>query len=592
MNDSVALFHRAMQLAQGGRLAEALAELDRALAARPDFPDALRNRADLLLALKREGEAYEAYERYLRLRPADAQAWNHRGIAATELRRAADAVTCFDRALALDAGDADAWNNRANALFELKRFAQSARDYEKALKLDPGLPYAEGFLLQSRLRSCEWATFAQSRTRIAGGVRRGEPVIDPFGNLAISDSPQEQLQCAKLWIADGAPAQKPLWRGERYSHERIRIAYISGDFRPHPVAFLIAGVFEQHDRSRFETIGVSLGAAGESALRTRIMAGLERFIDARAMTDFDVASLLRKLDVDIAVDLMGFTEGCRTGIFAHRGAPVQVNYLGYPGSLGAGYFDYVLADQIVIPQGERASYSEQVAYLPHSYQANDSKRAIAERLPTRKEAGLPETGVVFGCFNATHKILPEMFDVWMRIVRGVPGSVLWLLEDNATVAANLRREAGSRDVAPERLIFAPRVPAAEHLARQSLADLFLDTLPYNAHVTASDALWAGLPVLTCTGNSFASRVGASLLTAVGLPELIAHSLADFESLALKLAGDAAVLAAIKAKLAANRATCALFDTVRITRHLESAYTAMCERQRRGERPASFAVAPL
>ncbi|MSP95304.1 MAG: tetratricopeptide repeat protein, partial [Alphaproteobacteria bacterium] len=267
MNDSaIALYRRAMSLAQAGRLAEALAELDRALALQPDFADGQRNRADLLLSLKREAEAYAAYETYLRLRPADAQGWSNRGIAATELRLPEEAVICFDKALALDPRDADAWNNRANALFELKRFADAARDYEKALKLAPDLPYADGFLLQSRLRCCDWGTVTPHRKRIAGGVSRDAPVIDPFGNLAVSDSPSAQLQCARIWIADGHQAASPLWRDERYGHERIRIAYVSGDFRPHPVAFLIAGVFEHHDRARFETIGVSLGAAGESEL--------------------------------------------------------------------------------------------------------------------------------------------------------------------------------------------------------------------------------------------------------------------------------------------------------------------------------------
>ena len=587
-----ALYNRAMGHARAGRLADALADLDQAIAARPDFAEGLRNRADLLLSLKREAEAYEAYEHYLKLRPSDAQAWSNRGIAATELRRTEDAVACFDRALSLDPGDADAWNNRANAQFELKRFAAAAADYEKALKLAPDLPYADGFLLQSRLRCCDWSSLAGHNKRIADGVRNGEPVIDPFGYLAISDSPHLQLQCARAWIAEGYKTAPPLWRGEHYAHERIRVAYISGDFRPHPVAFLIAGVFEHHDRAKLETIGVSLGAAGPSELRTRISQSFERFIDARAMTDYEVAKTLRALEVDIAVDLMGFTEGCRTGIFAHRAAPVQVNYLGYPGTLGADYFDYVLADRILIPEIERGFYSEQVVYLPDTYQANDSKRLIADARPSREQAGLPPEAIVFACFNATHKILPEMFDVWMRIMRQVAGSVLWLLEDNALVAANLRREAAARGVGAERLVFAPRVPAPEHLARQGLADLFLDTLPYNAHLTASDALWAGLPVLTCTGQSFPGRVGASLLNAAGLPELITHSLGDFEQLALKLAGDKGALGAIKAKLAANRRNCALFDTMRITRHLESAYATMRERTARGERPSSFAVPHL
>ena len=574
------------------QIPEALASFDRALALRPGFVDALVDKSAALLGLQRHPEALAAADAALAADPKSGGAWNNRGCVFQRVSRHEDALAAFEKALALDPQFTDALINRGASLFELKRYEDAARDYDEAVRRDASRPYLKGNRLLYHLYCCDWRDFEQHRAAIEADVTAGEPAVLPFVHTVLSGDAAAQLKSARIWAARELPraATKP-WRGEAYRHERIRIAYVSGDFRPHPVAFLIAGVFEHHDRARFETIGVSLGAAGESELRTRIAGGLERFIDARAMTDFDVATMLRKLEVDIAVDLMGFTEGCRTGIFAHRLAPVQVNYLGYPGTLGAGYFDYLLADRVVIPQAERASYSEQIVYLPDSYQANDSKRAIAARKFTRKEAGLPEEGIVFSCFNATHKILPEMFEIWMRIVRAVPGSVLWLLEDNALVAANLRREAKARGVAPERLVFAPRVAAPEHLARQGLADLFLDTLPYNAHVTASDALWAGLPVLTCTGQTFASRVGASLLTAAGLPELITHSLADYEALALKLAGDAPALAAIKAKLAATSGTCALFDTARITRHLETAYTTMCERQRGGERPMSFAVAP-
>jgi predicted O-linked N-acetylglucosamine transferase (SPINDLY family) len=380
-----------------------------------------------------------------------------------------------------------------------------------------------------------------------------------------------------------------LWRGERYAHDRIRVAYLTADFRPHPVAFLIAGVFEHHDRGRFETIGISFGPGAGSDIRNRIEAGFEHFHDVRNTLDSDVAALLKRMEVDVAVDLMAFTDGCRPSILALRPAPVQVNFLGFPGTSGASHIDYIIADRILIPEQDRRYFSEQVVYMPDTYQANDSNRPIAERSPTRAEAGLPENGFVFCCFNNNYKILPDVFDIWMRLLRGIEGSVLWLLKDSDTAAANLRREAAARGVAPERLIFASRTTPAEHLARQRLADLFVDTSPYTAHTTCSDALWVGLPVVTFLGSTFAARVAGSLLHAAGLPELAAPSPTEYERLALALARDKSALDALKARLARNRGSCALFDTARFTRNLESAFDAMVKHQRRGEPPRSFLV---
>jgi predicted O-linked N-acetylglucosamine transferase (SPINDLY family) len=387
----------------------------------------------------------------------------------------------------------------------------------------------------------------------------------------------------------GEAAGPALWRGEHYAHDRIRIAYLTADFRPHPVAFLIAGVFEHHDKSCFETIGLSFGSWGESDIRTRIAGAFEHFHDVHAVGDAEVAAMLKRMEVDVAVDLMGFTEGCRPGILAQRPAPVQVNFLGFPGTMGAGHIDYILADRMLIPDSERRFYSEQVVYLPDTYQANDSKRRVAARTPSRAEVGLPDDAFVFCCFNNNYKIMPEMFDIWMRLLGGVEASVLWLLEDNAVAAANLRAQASARDIGPERLIFAARTTPPEHLARQRLADLFLDTSPYTAHTTCSDALWVGLPVVTFLGPTFAARVAASLLNAAGLPELVTASLGDYEQLALHLARDKGALAAVRGKLAATRDNCALFDTARFTRHLERAFTRMVERQRQGLAPQSFAV---
>jgi predicted O-linked N-acetylglucosamine transferase (SPINDLY family) len=370
------------------------------------------------------------------------------------------------------------------------------------------------------------------------------------------------------------------------------LAYVSGDFTNSAVATLMAGVFEHHDRKRFETIAVSFGPTDRVPMRVRLEGAFDRFIDMRGRSDNDMAGALQAMEPDIAVDLMGLTGENRTGVFAHRPAPLQVNYLGFPGTLGADFFDYIVADGIVIPEGQQRFYAEKVVMLPHCYLPADDKRALPQRKLTREEVGLPASGFVFASFNNAYKFNPAMFDIWARLLRAVEGSVLWLPENNIYAQRNLRREAEQRGVAPERVIFAPLIPdASEHLARLAVADLFLDTTPYNAHTTAIDALWAGLPLLTLLGNGFASRVAASALRAVGLPDLIANSTGAYEALALQLAREPARLAAIRTRLAEQRQTAPLFDTARFTRDLETAYVTMWERQQRGEAPAGFAVAP-
>ena len=441
------------------------------------------------------------------------------------------------------------------------------------------------------MRICDWGDLGRDWSRLRAGVQAGKRCATPFALLPTNASSAEQLLSARIWTADkNPPATNPVWRGERYHHERIRIAYLSADFHDHPMAILMAGLFEQHDRSRFETIALSFGADPQNEMRSRLKGAFERFIDVRQVSDREIAELMRELEVDIAVDLMGFTAGSRTGIFAFRPAPIQVNYLGYAGTLGADYIDYILADRMVVPEAQQVHYAEKLVYLPDTFQVNDSGRRIADRSPTRAQAGLPGQGVIFCSFNNNFKITPDVFDVWMRLLGEVKGSVLWLQQSNEAAAGHLKHEAARRGVAPDRLIFAPRTTLLEdHLARYRLADLFLDTLPYNAHTTASDALWAGLPVLTCMGATFAGRVAASLLNAVGLPELITHSLQDYEGLALKLATDSGLLAEMRAKLQINISACSLFDTNRFRKRLEAAYQTMWEKWQTGDNPASFAV---
>jgi predicted O-linked N-acetylglucosamine transferase (SPINDLY family) len=582
--------NRGILLITLGRAQDALESFDKVLGLDSNNSQALRSRADILFVLKRSEEAAASYQKYLAQKLDDADAWTQHGIALIELNRHGDALGSFGKAITLDPANADAWNHRGHVHFALKRFEEAAHDYARALSLAPDLPYGLGYLAQSRLRSCDWSQIEEDRRKIAAGLREGRRVIDPFGNLIVSDSLEDQLQCARIEMAQSNSAGLPrFWQGESYRHDRIRLAYLSADFRPHPVAFLIAGVFEHHDKSRFEMTAISFGPDDRSEMRTRISSAFDRFIDVRSQTDIEVAALLRQMEIDIAVDLTGFCEHGRPEILSYRPAPLQVNYLGFPGTLGADIIDYIIADQIIIPPRQSHLFSEEVAYLPNSYQANDRKRRIAAHTPTRSEVGLPAIGTVFCAFNNAYKITPEMFDVWMRLISAVEGSVLWLLGDNPAAIRNLKHEAELRGIASDRLIFAPRVGPEEHLARFRLADLFLDTLPYNAHTTASDALWAGVPVVTCQGSTFAGRVAGSLLSAVGLSELVTDSIANYEALCLKLGRDGEALSRLKQELVFKGLDCRLFDTMRFTRHLEAAYMQMRLKAQRGERPKSFSI---
>jgi len=411
--------------------------------------------------------------------------------------------------------------------------------------------------------------------------------------LGYSDDPALQLQCAKNYVAYKIPLRpQPFWTGEVWRHTKLRVAYLSADLHTHATAHLMAGLFEQHDRSRFEIIGISYGVDDHSEMRKRLVAAFDQFRDVRGNSDEEVAKLLHNLNVDVAVDLKGYTHDARPIILAYRPAPIQVNYLGYPGTMGAEFIDYIVADKIVVPFERQQFYTEKIVHLPDSYQINDTTRRIAEVVPDRQAIGLPQRGFVFCCFSNNWKITPEIFGVWMRLLHQIKDSALWLLRDNKSAELNLRNEAQKLGVDPLRLIFSGRLPLDQHLARHLLADLVLDTLPYNAHTTASDALWAGIPLLTCMGGAFARRVAASLANAAGLSELVATSLDEYEALALKLARDSVMLAEVKAKLARNRNTCPLFNTERFTRHIEAAYTAMWEIWQRGEIPRSFSVTPI
>jgi protein O-GlcNAc transferase len=594
INPNAAIAHnsRGAALKELGHIEEALACYDKAIALKPNHVEALSNRGVVLHALKRFEEALAVCGQAIALKPDFAEAYYNRGNALSALKRFDEALANYDHAVALKPDYAEAFDCRGAMLMELKRLPEALASYDRAITLKPDLKYLAGDRLHVKMNLCDWTGFEEDCARTVAALASGIAAASPFHLLATPIGPADLLQCAKRLIAEEFPTSPlSLWRGERYTHGRIRVAYISADFREHPVSYLTAGLFEQHDRAQFEIFGIGHGPDDPGETRSRLKRSFDRFIDVDRHSDQEVANLLRELEIDIAVDLMGLTGNSRLGIFALRPSPIHVSYLGYAGTTGASYIDYVIADHLLIPMDQQKYFSEKVALLPECFQVNDARRPIARHPPSRREAGLPDRGFIFCCFNNTAKITPDIFDVWMRLLRGVEGSVLWLAAAEASARGNLAREAARRGVSPDRLVFAPKLKRQEdHLARHCLADLFLDTRYFNAHSTASDSLWAGLPVVTCLGTTYASRVAGSLLNSVGLEELIASSIEDYEALALKLARDPVLLASIKQKLARNRKTHPLFDTARFARHLEAAYGTMWERYQRGQSPQSFAVA--
>jgi len=574
------------------RFDEALQSYGRALTIRPEHVDSLINRGHVLKLLHRFSESLADYDAALRLAPDSMLALNNRGNVLLAMGDSEAALVLYDQALTLSPASPDSLYNRGAALRELRRYSESAQCYAELLRVDPQHAYALGNLFHLRMDSCDWADYGTLTGRLHTALEANRRVINPLSLLLLDEPPEVPLACARAYVEEKHPSQAGAWVS--HSTGKIRVAYVSGDFREHPVSYLLAGVLEKHNRAEFEIVGISLRAAEDTALGRRVHAAFDQFIEAGHevdnRSDQEVAALMREMGVDIAVDLMGLTQGMRLGIFAHRAAPVQVNYLGYAGTLGASYIDYLLADEVVIPRGEEQWYAEKVVRLPHCYLPNDDLRAIATA-PSREEAGLPMEGVVFCAFTNAYKINPSVFDVWMRLLREVPHSVLWLRAVASDVRANLLREAAVRGVDPQRVVFAPHVASMDqHLGRHQLADLYLDTLPYNAHSTTCDALWAGVPVITCMGGSFASRVAASALQAVGLPELIGSSLEEYGQLALELACDPPKLRAVRARLVANRRTKPLFDTASYTRGLESAYRAMMQQSRQGLPPEALDVA--
>ena len=531
-----AYYNRANVLSNLNRLDEAIASYDTAIAIKPDYAEAYYNRANVLRDLNRLEEALGSYDKAILFRSDFAEAHNNRGNVLKDLHRLDEALASYDQALAIKPDYAEAYNNRGNAFKDLMRLDEALASYDQALAIKPDYDFLFGVKLLTQMRLCDWTDVHQNIQALEQNILSGNKSSGPFPVLALLDKPHIQLQAARMYANECCPDNPSQTEIKPPTpNAKIRIGYYSADFHNHATAFLMAELFEAHDPERFELYGFSFGPDARDEMRLRITDSFDHFYDVNQKSDQEVAQLSRELGIDIAVDLKGYTQDSRTGIFAQRCAPIQVNYLGYPGTMGMPYIDYIIADKTLVPQESQQYYTEKVVYMPNSYQVNDSKRQISDRVFTREELGLPEDGFVFCCFNNNYKILPTTFDIWMRLLEAVEGSVLWLLEDNPTAARNLQKEASARGVDPARLVFAKRMKLAEHLARHRHADLFVDTWPCNAHTTASDALWAGLPVLTYLGESFACRVAGSLLNAIDMPELMARTPEQYEAMALELA---------------------------------------------------------
>ena len=590
---AIAVYNRGTALQELKRLDDALASYDKAIALKPDYADAFNNRGNTLQDLRRLDDALVSYDKAIAFKPDYAHAFNNRGNVLKELKLLEAALKSYDEAITLKPDYADAFYNRGIALKELKLLEDALTSFDKAIAIKPDYEFLLGTRLHTQMHLSDWSDLQNKLEELEASVSEELMVSEPFPVIGLVDKPELQLKATKIYINEKHPAHggSNVFKS-RSSGGKIRIGYYSADFHSHATSFLMAELFEEHDSLAFELYGFSFGPDTQDEMRSRVASGFDYFFDVTKKSNREVAQMSRDLGIDIAVDLKGITENCRVGIFAEQCAPIQVNYLGYPGTLAAPYYDYIVADKTLIPQESQQYYTEKIIYLPHSYQVNDSKRKISQKLFTRQELELPESGFVFSCFNSNYKILPATFDVWMRILKAVNGSVLWLLQDNPIATKNLRKEAESRGVDPSRLVFAPRMKLEEHLARHRLADLFIDTLPCNAHTTASDALWAGLPILTQIGQSFPARVTASLLNSMDLSELVTKTSEEYESKAVDLANDTAKLAQIKKKLEQNRRTSPLFDGQLFARHIEAAYVEIHLRHLNGKKPDHVYVPSL
>lgn len=578
-----------MVLQDQGRLDDALVAYGQALSIKPDHVEALTNRGNALLQQGQLDAALQAFHAILSVDPKNYKAHSNCGSVFLRQGRLEAAVQAYRKVLTLKSDEAFAYSNLGSALHLQSKLDEALQAFDQALALDPedGNALATKWHIQAHI--CDWSAFDDFAAHRDNVSLKGK-AIAPFSMLVMEDNPAHQLERSRTW-ARATYRQEPLPLPAAPAHPqgKIRIGYFSADFHNHATLYLMAGLLRAHDRQRFEIHAYSYGVSCNDEMRRQIVGTVDSFTDANEMSDEEIVVLGRSHKLDIAIDLKGYTQQTRSRLFAYRMAPIQINYLGYPGSMGAGFMDYLIADAHVVPENEKPFYDEKIIYLPDSYQPNDNGRVIAQTATTRADFGLPEEAFVFCCFNQTYKITPEEFDVWMRLLARAEGSVLWLLRSNRWAEANLCAEAEKRGIDAARIVFADKLPHAEHLARHKHADLFLDTFNVNAHTTTSDALWAGLPVVTRAGRQFAARVSTSLLHAIGLPELVTGSTEDYEALILDLATTPGKLAGIRKTLAGNRLTYPLFNTELYTRRIEAAYQAAHRRLAEGLPPEDIVI---
>ena len=560
-------------------LEEANLSYAQALSIKLDFAEAHHNRGIVLQELKRFEEALVSYDKAISIKQDFVGAYNNRGNVLKELNYLDDALASYAQAINIKPNYVEAHYNQGLTLQDLRLYDEAVASYENTFNINPDYKFIIGFIQNSKMLTSNWENFYTTNSLILQKIDSNETVALPFPLLSIIDTLSRHQICAEIYLQDKFPQNNKFGAiPKRLKKNKIRLGYYSADFHKHPVSFLTAELFEIHNKDKFEIIAFSLGSDVKDEMYDRLFKAFNQFINVRNKTDEEVALLSRTLEIDIAIDLCGYTSKSRTGIFAFRAAPIQINYLGYPGTMGANYIDYIIADQTLIPAKSNKFYSEKIIYLPNSYQANDRTRLISDKEFTKATLGLPEGAFVFACFNNNYKITPYIFDSWMRILNTIEGSVLWLAENHISAVTNLKKEAHSRGIEVNRLIFAKQMPSyADYLGRYRAADLFLDTFPFSAHTIASDALWGGLPLLTMIGESFASRVAASLLNAINLPELITTNQEEYEALAIELASNPNKLKVIRDKLGRNRLTTPLFDTPRFTKHIEEAYATVYER---------------
>lgn len=574
-----ALHDLAAAYATQGDIKSAYWNYQKALAFEKKSKDLYLNLGDLAMMLQKFLDARAYYLKAAELDQSCMYAWLGYGVSSAKLGRYEDALMAFERVIQIDPRCSDVWVHQGDIYNLLKRHDLAAKSYQNAKKLFPSTPFIAGKILHQMMLACHWEFYEDLLEEINIGLRNGERVAEPFGFQALSNSESDLKLCAKTYaefyfnpLGNFALSKK---------HSKIKVGYICGEFRDQATSILMAGVYESHNKQDFEIYAFDNGLDDGSPLRKRIEKAFDHFIDIKNITDHDAAKMIAEMEIDILINLNGYFGASRQSIFAYKPAPIQVNYLGFPGTLGANYMDYLIADDTVIPPASYQHYCEKIVSLPNCYQSNDSKRKISDKNFKRSDFGLPDNKFIYCCFNNNYKITPDTFNIWMDILKGTENTVLWLLKDNPLAMNNLLIEAEKRGVSKDRIFFAERIKPEEHLERHQLADLFLDTHPYNAHTTASDAIWAGLPILTYPGTTFPGRVTSSLLSALGVPELIADSQNDYLEKAIKFAAIPESLLIIRQKLKLRRGTSNLFNTAEFTRNIEAAFKLMYSRYLEG-----------